>query len=217
MKRTDMNLTQSVFEFEQDHAVQHRPDRTAGVDEAGRGPLAGAVYTAAVILPEQYDLPGLTDSKKLTEKKREMLFDAIQQQAVAYAIHAVSAADIDAMNIFQATMHGMKCAVEALEQTPEFVYVDGNRCPDWSYPSAALVKGDSRLACIAAASVLAKVARDRELQALDAQYPAYGFARHKGYPTAAHLAALVEHGPCPAHRSSYAPVARAIERFQQQK
>ena len=136
---------------------------------------------------------------------------------MAYAIHAVSAADIDAMNIFQATMHAMKSAAEALETVPEFVYVDGNRCPEWSYPSAALVKGDSRLGCIAAASVLAKVARDREMLALDAQYPAYGFARHKGYPTAVHLAALIEHGPCPAHRSSYAPVARAIERFQNQK
>lgn len=212
-----MNLTQSVFEFEQGHAVQHRPERTAGVDEAGRGPLAGAVYAAAVILPKHYDLPGLTDSKKLTERRREQLFDAIQQQSVAYAIHAVSAADIDAMNIFQATMHAMKSAAEALETVPEFVYVDGNRCPEWSYPSAALVKGDSRLGCIAAASVLAKVARDREMLALDAQYPAYGFARHKGYPTAVHLAALIEHGPCPAHRSSYAPVARAIERFQNQK
>lgn len=212
-----MNLTQSVFEFEQDHAVQHRPERTAGVDEAGRGPLAGAVYAAAVILPKHYDLPGLTDSKKLTERRREQLFDAIQQQAVTYAIHAVSAADIDEMNIFQATMHAMKSAAEALETVPEFVYVDGNRCPEWSYPSAALVKGDSRLGCIAAASVLAKVARDREMLALDAQYPAYGFARHKGYPTAVHLAALIEHGPCPAHRSSYAPVARAIESFQNQK
>lgn len=212
-----MDLTQSVFDFEQDHAVQHRPDRTAGVDEAGRGPLAGAVYTAAVILPEHYDLPGLTDSKKLSEKRREQLFDAIQQQAVAFAIHAVSAKDIDAMNIFQATMHGMTRAVQALETVPEFVYVDGNRCPDWSYPSAALVKGDSRLACIAAASVLAKVARDREMLALDSQYPAYGFARHKGYPTAAHLAALVEQGPCPAHRRSYAPVARAVARSKQQQ
>ncbi|GFZ76857.1 ribonuclease HII [Pseudohongiella nitratireducens] len=212
-----MSLTQSVFEFEQGHAVQHRPERTAGVDEAGRGPLAGAVYAAAVILPKHYDLPGLTDSKKLTERRREQLFDAIQQQSVAYAIHAVSAADIDAMNIFQATMHAMKSAAEALETVPEFVYVDGNRCPEWSYPSAALVKGDSRLGCIAAASVLAKVARDREMLALDAQYPAYGFARHKGYPTTVHLAALIEHGPCPAHRSSYAPVARAIERFQNQK
>lgn len=212
-----MSLTQSVFEFEQDHAEQHRPDRTAGVDEAGRGPLAGAVYAAAVILPDNYDLPGLTDSKKLTQRRRELLFDAIQQQAVGFAIHAVSASDIDKINIFQATMLAMKSAVEALETAPEFVYVDGNRCPDWSYPCAALVKGDSRLACIAAASVLAKVARDREMLTLDAQYPAYGFARHKGYPTAVHLAALVEHGPCPAHRSSYAPVARAIERFNHQK
>jgi ribonuclease HII len=210
-----MNLTQSVFEFEQDHAVQHRADRTAGVDEAGRGPLAGAVYTAAVILPDHYDLPGLTDSKKLTEKRREWLFDAIQAQAVAFAIQAVSVEEIDQLNILHATMQGMKRAAEALEPQPEFVYVDGNRCPEWTYPSAALVKGDSRLACIAAASILAKVARDREMQVLDAQYPAYGFARHKGYPTAVHMAALAEHGPCPAHRRSYAPVARAIESFQQ--
>lgn len=182
----------------------------AGVDEAGRGPLAGEVYAAAVILPARYDLPGLNDSKKLSESRREQLFELIQAQAVSYAIVGIAAAEIDRLNIFQASLQAMKKAVTRLATQPDFVYVDGTHCPAWSYPSQALVKGDSRLDCIAAASVLAKVARDRVMVDLDQQYPGYGFARHKGYPTRAHMAALEKLGPCPQHRRSYAPVARCV-------
>lgn len=182
----------------------------AGVDEAGRGPLAGEVYAAAVILPAHYDLPGLNDSKKLSEGRRERLFELIREQAVSYTIVGVAAAEIDRINIFQATLQAMKKAVTTLATQPDFVYVDGTHCPSWRYASAALVKGDSRLDCIAAASVLAKVARDRVMTDLDRQYPGYGFARHKGYPTRAHMAALQQLGPCPEHRRSYAPVARCL-------
>ncbi|MBC54193.1 MAG: ribonuclease HII [Gammaproteobacteria bacterium] len=182
----------------------------AGVDEAGRGPLAGEVYAAAVILPVDYDLPGLNDSKKLSESRREQLFELIQAQAISYAIVGIAAPEIDRLNIFQATLHAMEKAVTMLATQPDFVYVDGTHCPPWRYASQALVKGDSRLDCIAAASVLAKVARDRVMVKLDQQYPGYGFARHKGYPTKAHMAALAKLGPCPAHRRSYAPVARCV-------
>jgi ribonuclease HII len=182
----------------------------AGVDEAGRGPLAGAVMAAAVILPAQYDLPGLNDSKKLSESRRERLFELIQAQAVSYAIVAVAATEIDRINILQATLQAMKKAVTALATQPDFVYVDGNRCPLWSYASEALVQGDSRLDCIAAASILAKVARDRTMADMEQRYPGYGFARHKGYPTSAHMSALQLLGPCPEHRRSYAPVARCL-------
>lgn len=188
----------------------------AGVDEAGRGPLAGEVYAAAVILPESYDLPGLNDSKKLSESRREQLFELIRAQAVSYTIVGVSADEIDRINIFQASLMAMKKAVTTLATQPDFVYVDGTHCPSWSYASEALVKGDSRLDCIAAASVLAKVARDRVMIDLDQQYPGYGFARHKGYPTKAHMAALARLGPCPAHRRSYAPVARCISTIENQ-
>ena len=191
-----------------------RAQRIAGVDEAGRGPLAGAVYAAAVILPADYELPGelpgLNDSKKLSESKREDLFDWILAHAVSYAIVGVAAAEIDRINIFQASLLAMKKAVTALATQPDFVYVDGKHCPQWSYPSAALVQGDGRLDCVAAASILAKVARDRVMVDLDQRYPGYGFARHKGYPTRAHTKALQQLGPCPEHRRSYAPVARCI-------
>lgn len=182
----------------------------AGVDEAGRGPLAGEVYAAAVILPERYDLPGLNDSKKLSAVRREQLFELIQAQAVCYTLIGVSASEIDRINIFQASLLAMKKAVTTLATQPDFVYVDGTHCPQWQYASEALVKGDSRLDCIAAASVLAKVARDRVMVHLEQQYPGYGFAKHKGYPTRAHLAALQQLGPCPEHRRSYAPVARCL-------
>lgn len=188
----------------------------AGVDEAGRGPLAGEVYAAAVILPLNYELPGLNDSKKLSASRREQLFELIQAQAVSYAIVGMAATEIDRLNIFQATMQGMKKAVTMLATQPDFVYVDGTHCPPWPYASQALVKGDSRLDCIAAASVLAKVARDRVMVDLDQQYPGYGFAKHKGYPTKAHMAALAKLGPCPAHRRSYAPVARCINAIENQ-
>lgn len=190
----------------------HRPGQNiAGVDEAGRGPLAGEVYAAAVILPASYELPGLNDSKKLSAGRREQLFELIRQQAVSYTIVGVAAAEIDRINIFQATLVAMKKAVTTLATQPDFVYVDGTHCPSWCYASEALVKGDSRLDCIAAASVLAKVARDRVMTDLDQQYPGYGFARHKGYPTKAHMAALEQLGPCPQHRRTYAPVARCLD------
>ncbi len=182
----------------------------AGVDEAGRGPLAGEVYAAAVILPAEYELPGLNDSKKLNEARREQLFELIQAQAVSYAIVGIAALEIDRINIFQATLQAMKKAVTMLATQPDFVYVDGTHCPSWSYASQALVQGDSQLDCIAAASILAKVARDRVMVQLDQQYPGYGFAQHKGYPTKAHMAALQLLGPCPEHRRSYAPVAQCL-------
>jgi ribonuclease HII len=189
---------------------QHTHHKVAGVDEAGRGPLAGAVFAAAVILPANYNLPGLDDSKKLTARKRERLYDQIQHEALAFAIAEVSAQEIDAINIFRASMLAMHKAVFALDISPDFVYVDGTHCPLWTWPSQALVKGDSRLHCIAAASVLAKVARDRKLLKLDDVHPGYGFAKHKGYPTKAHLLALHKLGPCAEHRRSYAPVAAAL-------
>lgn len=191
---------------------EHVGHNVAGADEAGRGPLAGAVFAAAVILPASYTLPGLDDSKKLSARKRELLYDQIQQEALAFAITSVSAQEIDSLNIFRASMLAMHKAVAALTLNPDFVYVDGTHCPVWPWPSAALVKGDSRLHCIAAASVLAKVARDRELAQLDVLYPGYGFARHKGYPTPDHLQALQKLGPCQEHRRSYGPVAAVLKR-----
>lgn len=189
---------------------QHANQRVAGADEAGRGPLAGAVFAAAVILPRHYDLPGLNDSKKLSATRRELLYDLIQQQALAFAITQVSAADIDTINIFRASLLAMQRAVDALGTEADFVYVDGTHCPSWDRRSAALVKGDSRLDCIAAASVLAKVARDRDMQRLHEAFPMYGFDRHKAYPTPEHLRALAQYGPCVEHRRSYAPVAKYL-------
>ncbi|HLT62931.1 MAG TPA: ribonuclease HII [Pseudohongiella sp.] len=188
----------------------HRGQLVAGTDEAGRGPLAGSVFAAAVILPERYNLPGLNDSKKLSERKRNLLYDQIREQAVAFAIAEVSAEEIDRINIFQASMQAMHTAAQSLRLQPDHVYVDGNHCPRWAYRSTALVKGDSRLDCIAAASILAKVARDRAMDELDQLYPGYGFAKHKGYPTAAHFKALQELGACAIHRRSYAPVAAVL-------
>lgn len=189
---------------------QHAGQLVAGVDEAGRGPLAGAVCAAAVVLPVRYDLPGLNDSKKLSARRREALYDQIISQAVSYAIAWASPAEIDELNIFQASLLAMRRAAKALARQPDFVYVDGTHCPVWPFASTAVVKGDSRVDCIAAASVLAKVARDRVMQDLDIEYPGYGFARHKAYPTAEHLAALKTLGPCPVHRRSYAPVAACL-------
>jgi len=178
----------------------------AGVDEVGRGPLAGDVVAAAVILDPKRPIVGLDDSKKLTTVERERLYEQILDSALCYALGRASAAEIDAINILQASLLAMSRAAKALTVQPGFVYVDGLYCPRWDYPSKAVVKGDSKVDCIAAASILAKVTRDREMEALDATYPGYGFAQHKGYPTALHLQALATLGPCAVHRRSYKPV-----------
>ena len=181
----------------------------AGVDEAGRGALVGNVVAAAVILPAQFDLPGLTDSKKLSARQREVLFDAITAQALAWCAAAASPAEIDAMNIHHATLLAMRRAVEGLATPPQSVLVDGKFTPDLAMPARAIVGGDASEACIAAASIIAKVTRDRQMAELEARFPGYGFAVHKGYGTKAHLAALARLGATPEHRRSYAPV-RAV-------
>ena len=175
-----------------------------GVDEAGRGPLAGPVYAAAVILSPEYPIIGLNDSKKLSEKKREALYDIIIEEAVAYCIASASVEEIETYNILGATYLAMTRAVEGLSQTPALALIDGNRIPpDLTLPAKTVVKGDALSESIAAASILAKVSRDHVLKELDKQYPQYGFAVHKGYGTAAHTAALREFGPCPEHRPSF--------------
>ena len=179
----------------------------AGVDEAGRGPLVGSVFAAAVILPSAYDLPGLTDSKKLSEKKRDMLAAAIKAQALAWCVASADVAEIAELNILHATMLAMKRAVQGLAVVPQYVRIDGNRVPkDLGVAAEAVVKGDSKIIEISAASVLAKTARDAEMYALAERYPQYGFDKHKGYGTAAHLAALAEYGVLPEHRKDFAPV-----------
>ena len=185
---------------------------TAGVDEAGRGPLAGPVVAAAVILPEHYELEGLTDSKKLSEKKRELLESRIKEQAVAWAVADASVEEIDELNILHATLLAMRRAVGALQTVPARVLVDGNRAPRLDQPVQCIVKGDLSEACISAASILAKQDRDRRMLELDRRFPAYGFARHKAYPTVAHRQALLQHGACPEHRRSFKPVREVIAR-----
>lgn len=175
----------------------------AGVDEAGRGPLAGPVYAAAVILPEPCDIVGLRDSKKLTPKGREALSAEIREKAVAWAIAGADEDEIDAYNILEASHLAMRRAVEALEIQPQLALVDGNRDPMLPVESRLIVRGDGLSACIAAASILAKVGRDAHLRKLDEEYPQYGFAKHKGYPTKEHYEMLNRHGPCAAHRRSF--------------
>ena len=175
----------------------------AGVDEAGRGPLAGPVVAAAVVLPPEFSDPRIDDSKRLDARRREELVPVITGAAVCWAVAESSAAEIDAINILQATLRAMERAVAALATAPDYVLVDGSTLPGLSFPAEAVVGGDRRVACIAAASILAKVHRDRLMQAHHGRWPAYGFGRHKGYGTAAHLAALAEHGPCPIHRRSF--------------
>jgi len=189
-----------------------RPGLVAGVDEAGRGPLAGPVVAAAVILDELAPIAGLADSKALTAARRERLFDEIRAKALCCCIAEASVEEIDRLNILQATMLAMRRAVEGLRLTPHRVLVDGNRLPVLKVPGEAIVKGDAKVKAISAASILAKVHRDRLCLALDAEHPQYGFATHKGYPTADHLAALQRHGACAAHRRSYAPVQAALDR-----
>jgi ribonuclease HII len=178
----------------------------AGVDEVGRGPLAGDVVTAAVILDPQKIIVGLNDSKKLSEKKRDSLFEKIKENALCYSIARCSVQEIDEINILQASLLAMKRAVEGLTIQPEHVLVDGNKIPNWAYNAEAVVNGDARVDCIAAASILAKVTRDREMVEFDSIYPGFGFAKHKGYPTQAHRDALKNLGITPIHRRSYAPV-----------
>lgn len=185
----------------------------AGCDEVGRGPLAGDVVAAAVILDPRNPIMGLDDSKKLTEKKRELLFDEIQAKAKSWCIARASVAEIDSLNILQASLLAMTRAVQGLAIEPEHVLVDGNKLPKWKYTAEAVVKGDSRVATISAASILAKVTRDREMVSLDKVYPGYGFADHKGYPTKVHMDALERLGVTPIHRRSYAPVRARIEQI----
>ena len=183
----------------------------AGVDEAGRGPLVGSVFAAAVVLPNEYDLPGLTDSKKLSERRRDELAVLIKQQALAWCVATASVEEIDRLNILHATMLAMRRAVHGLERLPEKVWIDGNRVPpDLGCEAEAVIKGDSKIIQISAASVLAKTARDAEMYALAERYPQYGFERHKGYGTAEHLAALQRHGALPEHRRSFAPVREIL-------
>jgi len=186
------------------------PFLEAGVDEAGRGPLAGPVVVAAVILPESYDLEFLDDSKRLSVRKREWLAPRIEAQAVAFSVVSVEAGEIDRINILQATLNGMQRAVQTLEPAPDSVLVDGNHAPRLSCEVRSIIGGDGLVPSISAASILAKVYRDRTMQAMHRMYPGYGFDRHKGYPTAFHLEQLQALGPCPIHRTSFAPVRRVL-------
>ena len=180
----------------------------AGVDEAGRGPLAGPVIAAAVILNPEQPIEGLTDSKKLTANRRQKLEELIKHHSLAWSIGRAEVEEIDKINILHATMLAMKRAVESLSVTPEHVQVDGNRCPNITLSVEAIIKGDESVAVISAASILAKESRDREMIEMDKLYPGYGFAQHKGYPTKVHMQALADIGICPIHRRTYAPVQK---------
>jgi len=182
----------------------------AGVDEAGRGPLVGAVVAAAVILDDAHPIEGLNDSKKLTAKKREQLALQIKKYAKSWAVSSVGPKIIDEINILQASLLAMKQAIESLNITADFALIDGNKLPDLNCDGAAIVKGDAKVAAIAAASILAKVERDEQMLALHNEYPQYEFNRHKGYPTKLHFALLEEFGPCDEHRKSFAPVRRLL-------
>lgn len=183
----------------------------AGVDEVGRGPLVGAVVTAAVILDPAKPIVGLADSKKLSEKRREALYHEIIDKALSWSLGRAEPEEIDRLNILHATMLAMQRAVAGLHVTPGYVLIDGNRCPKLPMPSLAVVKGDSRVAEISAASILAKVTRDREMVELDNRFPEYGFAQHKGYPTAVHLEKLTQYGVTEYHRRSFGPVRKIVE------
>ncbi len=183
----------------------------AGVDEVGRGPLAGDVVAAAVVLDPDRPIAGLRDSKKLSQARREALAEAIREQALAWSVARATVAEIDELNILQASLLAMHRAVSGLALQPGFVFVDGNRLPRWPYRAEAVVKGDDRVPAIAAASILAKVQRDAELVALEQDYPGYGFAGHKGYPTREHLDALRRLGVTPVHRKSFAPVKNLLD------
>ncbi len=195
-----------MFAVDDDSITLH-----AGVDEVGRGPLAGDVVAAAVILDPNKPIAGLADSKKLTEKRRESLAVEIREKALSYCVARASVQEIDEINILHASLLAMKRAVEGLHIQPDFVSVDGNKLPKWHYRSEAVVKGDSKVAEISAASILAKVTRDNEMVELHQRHPEYGFAGHKGYPTAVHLAAIKKHGILPEHRRSYGPIKKLLE------
>lgn len=186
-------------------------DLVAGVDEVGRGPLAGAVIAAAVILDPDNPIEGLTDSKKLSEKKRNFLSQEIEKKALSWALGRAEIEEIDELNILYASMLAMKRAVESLSIEPDHCLIDGNRCPDLDCTSEAIVKGDLKIQSIGAASIIAKVARDNEMVELDNIYPGYGLAKHKGYPTKFHMQALQELGVTPIHRRSFAPVKKLLE------
>ncbi|KPQ25362.1 MAG: ribonuclease HII [Halomonas sp. HL-48] len=190
--------------------IDYAGARLAGVDEVGRGPLVGSVVAAAVILDPANPIDGLTDSKKLTARKRETLDTLIRERALAFSVAEADAAEVDQLNIYHATHLAMRRAIDGLAPAAEYLLVDGNRLPGHALPGQAVVKGDARHAAIAAASILAKVARDAQMVSLDMRYPEYGFARHKGYPTKEHLAALAVHGPLAEHRRSFAPVQRQL-------
>ena len=181
-----------------------------GIDEAGRGPLAGPVVAAAVILDPARPIPGLNDSKKLSEKKRLVLVEMIRERAIAWAVAEASVEEIDRINILQASLLAMQRAVAGLAVRPISALIDGNRCPQLNIPAEAIIQGDGKIASIAAASILAKTVRDAGMRVLHAQYPQYGFDRHMGYPTAAHFKALEEHGASPVHRRSFGPVAKQL-------
>lgn len=201
---TKENKDLPPFEYPQGYQL------IAGVDEVGRGPLVGDVVTAAVILDQNNPIEGLNDSKKLSEKKRLALLPEIKQKALAWAVGRCSPEEIDQLNILQATMVAMQRAVDGLNVTPDFVLIDGNRCPQLPMQSQAVIKGDLRVAEISAASIIAKVVRDQEMEELDKQHPEFGFAKHKGYPTKAHFDAIEQHGVIDQHRKSFKPVKRAL-------
>lgn len=189
--------------YYENEAEEQGYDIVCGTDEAGRGPLAGSVYAAAVILPRGVIIDGLNDSKKLTEKKREKLFDVIKAQAISYGIAYATASEIDELNILNASLLAMRRAIEMLDPQPKFILVDGNQTRGFTIPARAIIKGDSISPSIAAASILAKVSRDRSCLELDEKYPEYGFARHKGYPTKEHYEAIKKYGITPEHRRSF--------------
>lgn len=183
----------------------------AGVDEAGRGPLAGPVYAAAVIFPKGVVIDGINDSKKLSEKKREALYDVIKETALAYSIVSVDEKEIDNINILNASMKAFKMALDNLSQKADYALLDGNRAPEIDIPYEAVVKGDAKVQAIAAASILAKVERDRYITEMDKLYPQYGFARHKGYPTKDHKEAVAKYGPSPIHRLTFRGVSEYVK------
>ncbi|EJG0690912.1 ribonuclease HII [Vibrio parahaemolyticus] len=203
-KTTKAKVELPPFEYPQGYQL------IAGVDEVGRGPLVGDVVTAAVILDPNNPIEGLNDSKKLSEKKRLALLPEIKEKALAWAVGRCSPEEIDELNILQATMVAMQRAIAGLKVQPDLVLIDGNRCPELPMDSQAVVKGDLRVAEISAASIIAKVVRDQEMEELDKQYPQFGFAKHKGYPTKAHFEAIEEHGVISEHRKSFKPVKKAL-------